>query len=172
MTQVRKLESEAGAANMRATNAQQRVLQALNAEFQAVHEREAAEAALKELRFTKRQRTDDTTGLETAEDATADDDKLEWQSWLLPRWRKHEREVQKRRSRLVRAEGIDIDLANEDRSHPPRGDKERGWRHHWRRGLVGSIQDWAHGSRFRVAFMLAEMADHFECQQMVRTHNP
>ena len=42
----------------------------------------------------------------------------------------------------------------------PGGDE--GWRNHWRRGLKGAVRDWAQGSKFRVAFMLAELADEFK----------
>ena len=72
-----------------------------------------------------------------------------------------------RRSRLVRAEGVCIDEANADTSLPPRGNEERGWRRHWRRGLIGSVQDWAAGSRPRVVFMLAELARYFEVEREV-----
>ena len=95
---------------------------------------------------------------DVVEDTT--DDEPTWKAWSLSRWRKHESEVQTRRS-------VVIDIANTDKSLPPRGDEERGWRKHWRRGLVGSIQDWAEGSKFRVIFMIAEMARYFEVQREV-----
>lgn len=97
-------------------------------------------------------------GRDSEEEAT--EEEPTWKTWSLARWRKHEAEIQARRSVL-------IDINNTDTSLPPRGNEERGWRKHWRRGLVGSLQDWAEGSTFRVAFMLAEMARHFEVQQQV-----
>lgn len=56
---------------------------------------------------------------------------------------------------------------NEDMSLPARGDHMRGWRHHWRRGLVGSLQDWAQGRKFRIIFMLAELAKKFNVMREV-----
>ena len=69
--------------------------------------------------------------------------------------------------RIVWAEGVCVDVANADTSLPQRGDGARGWHRHWRRGLIGSIQDWAAGSRPRVVFMLAEMAHYFEVEREV-----
>ena len=155
MAQVRKLESEADAAQKREAEAHRRVEMAHAAELSAVQERETAEAALRGMRATKRQRTADAAQVEAgAADAT--------ETWTVSRWRKHETEAQKRRA-------VPIDDSNVAELFPPRGDETRGWRRHWRRGLVGTLCDWAEGSRFRVAFMLAEMANHFECEQMVRT---
>lgn len=37
----------------------------------------------------------------------------------------------------------------------------RGWRWHWRRGIIGTIQGWAEGRRHRVIHILAEMAQYF-----------
>ena len=61
-----------------------------------------------------------------AAEAAATDDEPMWKSWSLARWRKHESEVQARRS-------VVIDIGNTDESLPQRGDEERGWRKHWRR---------------------------------------
>ena len=44
----------------------------------------------------------------------------------------------------------------------PPGDDTRGWRRHWRRGMYGSIQDWAGGSKNRVGHMLSECALYFD----------
>jgi hypothetical protein len=84
--------------------------------------------------------------------------------WSLARWRKHESEVQARRA-------VVIDIDNADKSLPARGDEERGWRKHWRRGIIGSIQDWAEGRKHRVVFMLAEMARYFDVEREVRAQS-
>lgn len=89
------------------------------------------------------------------------DEQPTWLEWKLSRWRKHEREVQRRRA-------VEIDKTNEQSSSlPPRGDDSRGWRLHWRRGLKGCIQDWAEGSPSRAAFMLATLAEEFDVVDLV-----
>lgn len=64
-----------------------------------------------------------------------------------------------------RAEPIDDNDMSE--AYPPRGGDKRGWRYHIRRGVIGSLQDWANGSKYKVAFMLAEMTVHFNCIDLV-----
>ena len=49
----------------------------------------------------------------------------------------------------------------------PDGDKKRGWRKHWRRGLYGAIVAWAGGSQGAIIFMLAECAVHFKVVEAV-----
>ena len=135
---------------------------AMAAELEAVQQREAADAALQELRESvrKRPRTDGKQDA-TEQTATAEqEDEPTWNLWSLARWRKHESEVQVRRA-------VVIDIDNADKSLPARGDEERGWRKHWRRGLIGSIQDWAEGRKHRVVFMLAEMACYFDVEREV-----
>lgn len=164
---------------------EQAVAKAAAAELEAARVREAAEAELKawkaraaalELPKTshKKQRTafgavptpgnssegDAATSDAAATQAEETDDEPTWLSWALSRWRKHETEVQARREEPVN----DTDVAE---AFPPCGDESRGWRHHWRRGLVGTLQDWAAGSKFKVAFMLAVMTIHFKCEQLV-----
>jgi hypothetical protein len=136
MSQVQRLASEASAAKTREEEAHQMVERARTAELRAVQKREAVEASLRELR-AKRQRIDDAAQVEAG--AEAADGEPAWKGWTVSRWRKHETEAQARRS-------VAIDITNSDSSPPPRGDEVRGWRWHWRRGLVGSIQDWAEGS--------------------------
>ena len=185
--EVQRKASEVAAAKQREKEHHRQVVAledamkaAAAAELRAVQERESIESALAELKGSvqsaKRQKAADGTassstdvGTGAQQGAEQNDDEPSWRSWTLPRWRKHEKEVQKRRSRPVRAEGVDVDVANEDKSLPPRGDEERGWRRHWRRGLIGSIQDWAAGSRPRVVFMLAEMAHYFGVEAEVRS---
>ena len=181
---VQRKASEVAAARQREAEehrkmraAREAVAAAAVAELKAVAEREAAEAALADLQDSvqsaKRQKAGDgaaSSSTDVAAEALntdATDEEPSWRTWQLPRWRKHEAEVQRRRSRQVRAEGVCVDIANADEALPPRGDEGRGWRQHWRRGLIGSIQDWAAGSRPRVAFMLAELARYFDVQQEV-----
>jgi hypothetical protein len=159
---------------------------ACTAERAAVLAREAAESSLKQAKATlnafgpskKKQKTagagssaEAAAGVEAAatEQEVADDEPT-WREWALSRWRKHEKEMQKRRA-------VGIDESNTDKSLPPRGDEVRkpprlqlwwcvcmlpalttaarccvrqlrGWRRHWRRGLYGAVQDWAEGSKF------------------------
>jgi hypothetical protein len=177
ISEVQRKASEVAAACQREAEQQQKVRAAkkaveaaARAELNAVLEREAAEAALAELkeavRATKRQKAADgaaasSTDVEAvAESAEQNEDEPSWRSWTLSRWRKHESELQERRS-------VVINPKNTDKSLPPRGDEDRGWRRHWRRGLIGSIQDWAEGRKHRVVFMLAELARYFGVQREV-----
>jgi hypothetical protein len=185
--EAQRKATEVAAARQREAEQHQRVAAATSAveaaaqaELKAAIEREAAEAALAELKESfhsaKRQKAADSTAgssssaveAEAAEaaEAVATDDTPVWKTWALSRWRKHEAETQRRRSRQVRAEGVEVDVANADESLPPRGDE--GWRRHGRRGLIGSVQDWAAGSRPRVVFMLAELAKYFDVEREVR----
>jgi len=97
---------------------------------------------------------------DTAQTEGETDDEPSWMTWTIARWRKHESEMQKRRSTQIRVD-------DEDKSLLRTGDDRQGWRWHWRRGMVGSVQDWANGSRFRVAFMLSELAIYFKVESEV-----
>ena len=57
-----------------------------------------------------------------------------------------------------------------DETLPPRG--AHGWRNHWRHGLLGAVRYWAAGSKFKVAFMLAELADEFGVKDEARRRHP
>lgn len=87
----------------------------------------------------------------------------DWTRWNeVKKWKEFESKIQKRRS-------ITIDPRhNDDKSRPRRGDDNNGWQFHWRRGLVGCLQDWAEGRRYRIVFMLSRMATHFSVQQEVQ----
>mmetsp|Transcript_16169 Transcript_16169/g.40727 ORF Transcript_16169/g.40727 Transcript_16169/m.40727 type:complete len:875 (-) Transcript_16169:94-2718(-) len=162
---------------------EERVRKAYAAEVAAVSAREKAEeqakasrARAEELRRPQRKKRQKTScnasrsssvdlegqghDAHSTTEAVETDDEPSWSSWTLPRWRKHESEMQKRRC-------MKIDDTVADQSLPRKGNEKQGWRWHWRRGLVGSVQDWAEGSRFRVAFMLAELAAYFEVEKQV-----
>lgn len=167
----RGLEKAVEAAAAAATAASLAESKAVLASKEAAKELAAAKARLDAMGAPSKRRRKATmkgsamegTDMEETADGMGDDDEQpSWLEWPLSRWRKHERESQSRRQHQ-------IDPANLDHSLPPRGDDGRGWRWHWRRGLVGAVLDWAEGSRFRVAFMLAELAMHFEVQQQVST---
>lgn len=94
-----------------------------------------------------------------------DDDELDscdahYHNWeQTARWKAKETWLQRRRA-------IPIDpTCNEDETLPR--DAKDGWRTHWRRGLYGSIQDWAAGRRFRVVHMLVELAKHYGIEKEV-----
>lgn len=89
-----------------------------------------------------------------------DDDRHLWQQWSVSKWQELETKTLKRRS-------TPIDPTNTAESYPPRGDDSRGWRHHWRRGLHGAVRDWAEGSRFCVAYMLATLVKDFDVESEV-----
>ena len=37
--------------------------------------------------------------------------------------------------------------------------------HHWRRGLVGAVQDWANGSKANVVWLLLRLMEHFDVKE-------
>lgn len=98
-----------------------------------------------------------TANQSTTEEEEDEKDSMSWKQWSLSRFKKHETENQYRRAR-------EIDSSITENSPPPRGDDMRDWKMHWRRGMIGCIQDWAEGSKFRVAFVLAGMAEYFGVQ--------
>eukprot|EP00966_Prymnesium_polylepis_P198977 4611060-Prymnesium_polylepis.1 len=152
--QCKAQADEARAAEARAAE-QAAVLAREAAEVQAAASKAAAAALGPQQKKQKTSAGSSSSAVEAeAADAATTDDEPTWKSWPLSRWRKHESEVQARRS-------VVIDIDNTDESLPPRGDEERGWRKHWRRGLIGSIRDWAEGRKHRVVFMLVEMARYF-----------
>ena len=145
-----------------------------SAEVEATHAREVAEAraaesaakakALAPRRASKKQKTASASASTSTTAAEADTDKPDsWSTWAVSMWRKEERWIQKRRSRRIDPDSTDTSL-------PPRGGEERGWRNHWRRGLIGTVQDWADGSKFRAAYMIAELAKHFDVVDAVAEH--
>jgi len=158
MMDIQRRTAEATQADKRVGEAQTVLARAMAAELEAVQQREAADAALQELRESvrKRPRTDGKQDA-TEQTATAEqEDEPMWNLWSLARWRKHESEVQSRRS-------VAIDISN-DKALPPRGDEERGWRKHWRRGMIGSIQDWAVAHRRAWSSCLQRWLATLECK--------
>jgi hypothetical protein len=150
------------------------VAEAQAAELASVRAREAAEEALSQAQAAaaalepapKKQKAAggaNTADAAVAAEEDATDDEPTWRSWTLARWRKHEAELQRRRG----VEVLDLEMGNTDESLPARGDEQRGWRLHWRRGLVGALKDWAEGSRYRIVHMLAALAKHFGVEEEV-----
>ena len=74
-----------------------------------------------------------------------------WELYSLNTWRKLETEVQQRRL-LQPRRGVEM---------PPRRRGARGPLEHWRRGLVGCLQDWAEGSLEMVIFLITRLIEHF-----------
>jgi hypothetical protein len=185
--------------------AEKQLTQACEAEAAAIRARQEAEAKAKESRAAanqlkpptishKRQRTAcGSTSTSSASNTTTPSPHLtpdpvsdpEWKQWELDRWRKHETEIQNRRSvplepfigplpcgvsrgskpeselRVV-ADGFSTWAPGiHGTAALPRGDDSRGWRSHWRRGVFGNLLDWASGNRTNIAIMLAESAKHF-----------
>lgn len=174
---VKRAQDKARVDADRARAACEAEVAAVNAREKAQQEAKVSKARADELSKPmmqqKRRRVSDAVlGASGSSSAQADasmaiavedetDNEASWMMWTIPRWRKHEREMQKRRSVEM------SDGADKDRSLPRKGDETQGWRWHWRRGMVGSVQDWANGSRFRAAFMLAELAIYFKVESEV-----
>lgn len=146
------------------------------AEMKATREREDAEKKARASRATydaakgptnsKRQKVgaDSSKGASNAEGTSnereVDGEAATWESWSLSTWRRLEANTQSRRSVEIKD-----DHETEASALPPRGDDTRGWRGHWRRGLIGGVQDWAEGSRSNAAYMLAALAVHFNVEK-------
>ena len=68
---------------------------------------------------------------------------------------------------------MDLEAGNETTLQ--RGGKKsklRGWRWHWRRGVFGTFQDWAEGSRKKVVHMLVGVATHFKVVNQLGLPHP
>ena len=88
-----------------------------------------------------------------AADADAKPDS--WRTWSMSTWHRLETVVSQRRAVPVRPCPRPPGTAEPEL---PPGDDTRGWHSHSRRGVLGTLQDWAQGSRTHVAYMLAESA--------------
>mmetsp|Transcript_50123 Transcript_50123/g.107105 ORF Transcript_50123/g.107105 Transcript_50123/m.107105 type:complete len:125 (-) Transcript_50123:92-466(-) len=85
-------------------------------------------------------------------------------SWSTAKWNELETKEQKRRAVEVPKEGE----ADPSQASLPRGDENRGWHRHWRRGVFGALQSWAAGSRGAIVHMLASCSLHFGVVEEVR----
>jgi hypothetical protein len=142
--------------------AKQAVDAAQAAELKAVQEREAAEAALQEMKLQhrdKRPRAESTVidqiQAEECEDDIANPER--WEGYTLQMFRALVRKYQTSSTKP-------IDPGNTDTELPAKGDNhgKRGWRNHSQRGLIGAVRHWADGSPFRVAFMLAKLITYWD----------
>ena len=79
--------------------------------------------------------------------------------WSTSKWNELETKEQKRRAVEVPKEGAAD--TKQGAAVSQGGDKTRGWHHHWRRGIYGSLRSWAAGSRGAVLYMLAKASEHF-----------
>lgn len=122
-----------------------------------------ANAALAALGRAKKKQKAASSAMGSNEEASPMeiDDSQSWKNWTLAQFRKHETENEKRRA-------VEIDEASDDKE-PPRPGRE-GWRHHPRRGLVGGVKAWAEGSKWKVAFMLAELVTEFGVKDEAHHH--
>ena len=57
--------------------------------------------------------------------------------------------------------GVPVDRTQMDLGELPRGDEQRGWRTHWRRGMHGALRSWAKGKLGAIVFMLAALTVDF-----------
>ena len=57
--------------------------------------------------------------------------------------------------------GVPVDRTQMDPDELPRGDEQRGWRTHWRRGMHGALRSWAKGKLGAIVFMLAALTVDF-----------
>jgi hypothetical protein len=135
-----EVEAQAAAALESAARAREAAEKSRRADVEAELERLKAAAGLAQ----KKQR---------AADADAKPDS--WRTWSMSTWHRLETVVSQRRAVPVRPCPRPPGTAEPEL---PPGDDTRGWHSHSRRGVLGTLQDWAQGSRTHVAYMLAESA--------------
>lgn len=138
------------------------------AELEAVRRREEAEARAKaskaaanELKKNapppqKKQKEAADSSQQEAEETAEQADPEAWESYSIGMFRSLFR-------KFARTSSVKVDPNNTDRSLPAQGDDhgKRGWRNHAQHGMYPHVRHWAKGSKFRVGFMLAELAQHF-----------
>jgi len=87
-----------------------------------------------------------------------DEDDANYKAWARSDWLRQEKWTQNRRAEPLRA-GVTV--------LPPR-DGEHGYLHHWRRGGVGWVRDWARGDISIAAMMIAALTEHLNLTEKVR----
>jgi len=109
-------------------------------------------------------RRGDHTGRPCSSESESSDNAMDeipnYFEWDAKKWKECESRAQARRS-------VQMNRAFDDDKSVPRRGSRRGWRNHWRYGLIGAVQYWACGRRFRVVHLLAELATHFGVQAEV-----
>ena len=108
----------------------------------------------------KKQKAANPSIEQNTEEAADQADPQAWESYSLSIFRSLFR-------KFSHTSCVAVDENNTDQTPPPRGDETRGWRHHSQHGMYPHIRHWAEGSPFRVAFMLAELAQHFKVVDLV-----
>mmetsp|Transcript_35275 Transcript_35275/g.92570 ORF Transcript_35275/g.92570 Transcript_35275/m.92570 type:complete len:185 (-) Transcript_35275:43-597(-) len=91
-----------------------------------------------------------------------DETDANYKAWARSDWLRQETWTQNRRKEPLRA-GVTV--------LPPR-DGEHGYLHHWRRGGVGWVQDWARGDISIAAMMLATLIKFLNLTEKVRAALP
>lgn len=132
------------------------------AEAQARESKAAAENAQPPKKAHKKQRTAFSAAEVTEANADDVDDPDAWEEYSLQMFRSLTR-------KYIHTSNHRIDKDMASGKALPRGDDHgrRGWRHHKFHGLYGALQHWANGSPDKVAFMLAELAKHFNVDRAV-----
>ena len=164
---ARRAEAAAGKAETEAALAYKEIVrapeEARKAAWQAVADRSAAlQAALDTL--GKRQRTE-------APAATPADQEPVWRSReyacyeTVAKWLELETKVYVRRR-------VPLDPKKLGRSPEELRRGEQGPMHHWRRGMVGAVLDWAEGSEADAATLVLMLIEELELQVLVRPRAP
>ena len=78
----------------------------------------------------------------------------EYRAYSLRKFHELEKKEQGRR-------GLTVDRSQMDVTPLPRGNEQRGWRKHWRRGMHGALHSWAKGKLGAIVFMLAALTVDF-----------
>ena len=170
MTKASQQQAYRGAAETALTAAKVAESKAIAARKRAETEAAAAREAVKRqrtgLRAEEQMVVEQQQQLAAAPDAEAGgDDDARWQDYDILQFQRLERKTLNRRA--VPIPGRADSSGGSSVALPARGDESRGWRHHWRRGLYGAVQEWAEGSRGAAIHMIAELAKHFDIEEEV-----
>ena len=160
MMQQSQQSQQANRVQSALARAEQRLQELLVAEAVAVRARQAAEKEVEALRSEaasqglgkKRQKT---AGASSEAQEGRPPNIEHYIDYDLEAWRRTTGQLMWRRAKPICA-GAEAVL--------PRNGVD-GALHHWRRGLVGAVQDWANGSKANVVWLLLRLMEHFDVKE-------
>ena len=164
MRQAMQQKQQLGRVEGAIPRAEERLRELRAAEAAAVQAREAAEKELAALQAQAEslrlgpQKRQKTAGSSSEEPEPARPQHYDhYANYNLDNWRNTTGEIMNRRAKPV--------CADTQAATPRQG--VNGALLHWRRGLVGAVQDWANGSKDNVVWLLLQLIEHFEVKEAV-----
>ena len=153
-------------AELQLDSAREKAAEAQQQKLKAKAEAAAISAQIEEL-CRKRQRVDEAPAGAAAEAPLPEeeDDENSYGEYTSAIWRRLEAAVQVRR-KVVPQRGVE---------KPVHRKGARGPLHHWRRGLVGAVQDWAEGSMEMVVVLIMRLIQFFnvadDILELIKQHD-